>query len=330
MCTKDHVVSWLQDVHVCKFRASIILAHPSVDGSAATLRFSKISSDMTSTLSHWKKHLHGKHGGVGESDESLLKTSQQEEELPARARRPERRWTYILSLAVNVFLFIVLLSLTISSPIVKTVDLCQQIYTPVESIDYSLTTWDLSEPSIEDDWTGPATPERNKRWKALHDVGRIRLSKDQAARLHNKTAAAQYGPGEDYPVLMNVFHDLHCLDSLRLMTAYLLDSDHGWNATYNPYTLPWPNDFHDGPHSLDYAYHCFNALRLSIQCASDVTPIVFQYRQDLDIVVNSFAVTHTCRNFDAIRSWALEHSYREPFERDGPRDHQGLCNPDGC
>lgn len=220
-------MSWLQDVHVCKFRASIILAHPSVDGSAATLRFSKISSDMTSTLSHWKKHLHGKHGGVGESDESLLKTSQQEEELPARARRPERRWTYILSLAVNVFLFIVLLSLTISSPIVKTVDLCQQIYSkernlsmsiqhlrlaaPVESIDYSLTTWDLSEPSIEDDWTGPATPERNKRWKALHDVGRIRLSKDQAARLHNKTAAAQYGPGEDYPVLMNVFHDLHCL-----------------------------------------------------------------------------------------------------------------------
>lgn len=64
---------------------------------------------------------------------------------------------------------------------------------------------------IDDDYAGPPTPERNEKWRALHYVGDTRLSKFEASQIHNKTAAAQPGSDEDFPIVLTVFHDLHCL-----------------------------------------------------------------------------------------------------------------------
>lgn len=171
-------------------------------------------------------------------------------------------------------------------------------------------------PTEDDDYAGPATPERNARWRALHQVGNTRLSKAEASRLHNKTAAAQAGTDEDYPIVLNVFHDLHCLvricfripcssplkfdkDSIRIAFDYLRDPD--WNSTYNPYTVPWPGSYEgSGPHSTAHAHHCFNSIRQALQCSSDVTPVVFKYYSGKDQIRSNFDVLHTCRNFDAV------------------------------
>ena len=78
-------------------------------------------------------------------------------------------------------------------------------------IEYHNRKFDNPIPKIDDDYAGPPTPERDARWRALHYVGDTRLSKSQAARLLNKTAAAQPGSDKDYPIVLTVFHDLHCL-----------------------------------------------------------------------------------------------------------------------
>lgn len=87
-------------------------------------------------------------------------------------------------------------------------------------------------------------------------------------------------------------------DAIRLTLGYLRDPQ--WNSTYNPYTIPWPEAFVDGHYSVDHAHHCMNGIRQSLQCHADVTPQVFQYVPERDMVRSNFNVLHTCRNFDAV------------------------------
>ena len=90
--------------------------------------------------------------------------------------------------------------------------------------------------------------------------------------------------------------------------------DPKWNSTYNPYTVPWPENFENGLYSPGHAHHCFNSIRQSLQCFSDVTPEVFQYDPGRDTVLTRMNVLHTCRNFDAVcelPSFALAGSFVE-------------------
>ena len=77
-------------------------------------------------------------------------------------------------------------------------------------------------PKIDDGYSGPPTPERDAKWRALHYVGDTRLSKSEASRIHNKTAAAQPDTDEDYPIVLTVFHDLHCLVCIYLLYYFLI------------------------------------------------------------------------------------------------------------
>jgi len=100
-------------------------------------------------------------------------------------------------------------------------------------------------------------------------------------------------------VMLRVFKD-----SIRLTLGYMRDPK--WNATYNPYTEPWPEHFEHGKFGTGHAHHCFNAIRESLQCTSDLTPIVFQYDEEHDVVLTRGSVVHTCKNFEAVsESWDL-------------------------
>lgn len=99
-------------------------------------------------------------------------------------------------------------------------------------IEYRNQIFDSPSPKIQDGYAGPPTPERNKKWEALHYVGDTRLSKFEATRIHNKTAAAQPNTNEDYPIVLTVFHDLHCLVCLLSSSSNCpTDSWQGLNST---------------------------------------------------------------------------------------------------
>ncbi|KAK7180244.1 hypothetical protein PSPO01_13660 [Paraphaeosphaeria sporulosa] len=55
--------------------------------------------------------------------------------------------------------------------------------------------------------------------------------------------------------------------------------------------------------------HCVDALRLSLMCTADVTPVTFIDDSAVPRRQNSlpdFSTKHTCRNFDAIVAWSWE------------------------
>jgi len=131
------------------------------------------------------------------------------------------------------------------------------------------------------------------------------ITYEEAKLLPNKTAPEKEYPGSGYPIVLNVFHDLHCIDSARQVIYYFLDEK--WNATYNPYTLyKTPNDalwdFGGRDMGIVHVDHCIDALRQSAQCNVDITPNVFQWSEKAGMVRARATVVHECRNFEKVRA----------------------------
>ncbi|KAF3909936.1 hypothetical protein ABW20_dc0101629 [Dactylellina cionopaga] len=197
------------------------------------------------------------------------------------------------------------------------------IYSPVQdAVHYELKTFESSFHN-NSAYTGYPDSEINQRWKQLYRVGNSRISKAEAAQLPNKTIAATKG-SDDYLVVISVFHDLHCLDRLRQSLWYFYDDQ--WNSTYNPFTAERPATYKpDGLNGIVHLDHCINIIRQSLQCFSDVTPYVFQWSEEAQSVHAYANVVHTCRNFEAVREWALERTFTGSWDGVDHRDEQGHC-----
>lgn len=129
------------------------------------------------------------------------------------------------------------------------------------------------------------------------------ITEEEAKQLPNKTMPESPYEGSGYLIVLNVFHDLHCIDSLRLALYYFLDDQ--WNSTYNPYTLfEHPDDalWAKGGRDLSIMHldHCIDALRQSTQCNGDITPNVYQWSEKWGEVRAWATVVHECRNFDNV------------------------------
>jgi hypothetical protein len=129
------------------------------------------------------------------------------------------------------------------------------------------------------------------------------ITEEEAKQLPNKTVPEAPYEGSGYLIVLNVFHDLHCIDSLRLGLYYFLDDQ--WNSTYNPYTLfEHPDDalWAKGGRDLSIMHldHCIDALRQSTQCNGDITPNVYQWTEKWGEIRAWATVAHECRNFDNV------------------------------
>ncbi|ORY58076.1 uncharacterized protein BCR38DRAFT_460921 [Pseudomassariella vexata] len=103
--------------------------------------------------------------------------------------------------------------------------------------------------------------------------------------------------GGGYLGLLEIFHLLHCLDSLRQATFYNWDS-----------TLTLRPD------------HCIDAVRFSLMCTSDVTPITFFDSESLpgrQLPLPNFSSLHTCRNLDQILEWNMNNPNQVLWEETG-------------
>ena len=63
---------------------------------------------------------------------------------------------------------------------------------------------------------------------------------------------------------------------------------------------------------LTEADHCIETLRTNLMCQSDIGVFTFklfpEYGFADDDYWPDFNTLHTCRNFEAVRAWAVEHT----------------------
>jgi hypothetical protein len=167
-------------------------------------------------------------------------------------------------------------------------------------------------------------PTSNNIWQK---VGISRIPKSSAAQLVNKTVPIPGDPGY-YVVSLNVFHQLHCLVSLQFLTIFsLATSKNIWNLQnmvrkrlYS--TQAYAAD--DELMGIEHIEHCIDALRQSLMCSADITPLPWTWVEEDNESKEVATVAHTCRDFEKIRGWAMEnkikHFDRKVYVEDELRD----------
>jgi len=86
-------------------------------------------------------------------------------------------------------------------------------------------------------------------------VGINRIPRPAAAQLVNKTLPIPGEPGQ-YAILLNVFHQLHCLNMLR-------------KRLYDKTDYPPDHE----TMGMEHMEHCYDSLRQSLMCSADLTPL---------------------------------------------------------
>ncbi|KAF7346864.1 hypothetical protein MSAN_01825800 [Mycena sanguinolenta] len=144
----------------------------------------------------------------------------------------------------------------------------------------------------------PPSPELDEMWHNLYKGGITRITKDDAARLPNKTEAI---PGDDghYIAELGMFHTLHCLNKIRMA----LDPDYypDWRISTSKNWIP------SQKYATEHLWHCLDYVRQAIMCSGDTNMIVWQWEDASNTTVHKANVAHTCRKFDKLQAWAKEH-----------------------
>ncbi|EME47023.1 hypothetical protein DOTSEDRAFT_41548 [Dothistroma septosporum NZE10] len=150
----------------------------------------------------------------------------------------------------------------------------------------------------EVEYVGPPSTKIEQAWKEL--------LRDELPTM-TKAEAAPFGDGlrplpddGEYHFEPDMFHSLHCLNTIRMELIPVL-----YNTTTPRYTYrknriaELIKDSHWG---VTHVEHCLDKLRQAIMCHGDLTPSPMYSWPDFPL---QFGVsgTHTCRKFEPIRKW---------------------------
>ncbi|KAE9376386.1 hypothetical protein N431DRAFT_462223 [Stipitochalara longipes BDJ] len=178
-------------------------------------------------------------------------------------------------------------------------------YSPIfGKLPISLTTrksngsfWPQNPPSI---YQLPPSPEVDAAWSRLSDTHGIALTALELESMGKETAeswpypSSYHIPGHSaqettYMGLINVFHQIHCLDIFRKLA---------WPDYYGEFwthTSAFPFQEHVG--------HCQYMLLQTLMCHADLEVITFGKVRGTPGPFPDFSVEQKCRDFDSILRW---------------------------
>ncbi|KAI1820839.1 hypothetical protein F4861DRAFT_533432 [Xylaria intraflava] len=126
-------------------------------------------------------------------------------------------------------------------------------------------------------------------------LGWLKISQEKVDAMDQ--SSVEFHDGSGYFFGMDVFHQLHCLNYLRKKTILY---NHLYPSSGEIEDQQVPPEFH--------IPHCIDSIRLSLQCHADTTLVPQRWA---DGWLEPWAIwtnKHTCRNFNAIRDWAVENA----------------------
>ncbi|KAI9036335.1 uncharacterized protein KD926_002047 [Aspergillus affinis] len=138
---------------------------------------------------------------------------------------------------------------------------------------------------------GEPDEKTNAAWDSLMDVRLIHLNEQQAKYLGAPTARQYNSSPGSYVGVLEVFHQLHCLNRIRLAFYTDLKGEYGENADI----------------IRRHTYHCFDYLRQSFMCLADVNIGPVGWNATTETYIAEGDGVRECRNFDIIHEWAKKH-----------------------
>ncbi|KAI0392420.1 hypothetical protein F5Y17DRAFT_362327 [Xylariaceae sp. FL0594] len=132
-------------------------------------------------------------------------------------------------------------------------------------------------------WVGDPSPEIDGLWDGFQDIWNVLLDGTEADLVRQKTLMYN-----GYWITgLDVFHQLHCLDTLR-------------RALYPDY---YPREA-SAQTQLLHQEHCVDYLRQAIMCHADTTPVPQKWLPQANRFGPDFATVHTCGSVDELVDWS--------------------------
>ncbi|KAF7978949.1 hypothetical protein HWV62_44173 [Athelia sp. TMB] len=169
---------------------------------------------------------------------------------------------------------------------------------------------------------GPPNDEVDAAWHELYAAGISAIPKSAAALLPNRTEAYT-GDEKHYIIELDVFHQLHCLVrfptiigklAANLVGAQNLVRKAAWPEYYPEAREARYSPLNGGGGIFDHVDHCLNAIRESLVCNADLTPVTWHWNERDQISGVEFNAVHTCVNWENIHTWAGENAARIKFD----------------
>ncbi|KAL2060127.1 hypothetical protein VTL71DRAFT_9949 [Oculimacula yallundae] len=220
----------------------------------------------------------------------------------------------ILWIAQAAF-FLLSLTLLMASRSGQTNVLCKcpatksSTYSPTQpAVDY-ITTQFQGSLNLESVYKGTPRKELDDAWDALSPGSilpgpTLSISEQELQSIGKDSMAnatvqipAEFGGG--YFATLEVFHNLHCLNLVRM-------------ATYMEY---YESKHAFGDHWLrNHVDHCIDMIRQRLTCTADIGLVTAVWVDGYSEPYPDFSTQHQCRNFDKIREWALDRSLNVSME----------------
>jgi len=175
------------------------------------------------------------------------------------------------------------------------------VYSPAqEAIEYKLLKFNFGFGDDMTPYMGPPSPEVDAAWAALYPYPAAAVPKSEAAKMANKTSPIP-GDESNYMVIPEVFHTLHCLNTLRKAL----------HPEYYNFTATELDRLLFRPKHMD---HCIDTIRQTLMCSGDITPLVWAWDEEKNMTLGRTDTVHVCRDFGKIQEWAEEHRMHGFFD----------------
>ncbi|KAI3343794.1 hypothetical protein F4824DRAFT_441285 [Ustulina deusta] len=277
-------------------------------GFSSAFRYSYLASQGTSSESVEEQHL------VHQHDHSE-KTG---------AQLPESRYHFYLLRFFPVFPWILavvstglLLYSVLRVPNELTCTRLLNPYSPAiedDIVEYYDTNFE-NEFAHKTKYRGPPTPEIEAAWDRIWNFGGIEVPLDGPARLGKASKSfvhVDWDEARGYSGMLEVFHQLHCLNLIRQYT---------WKDYYNDNLREWLEEgdnhlfvdlnvsSHASVGDRMHVDHCIETLRLQLMCNADLTPMLVLKDDSVAIGTKAdFDVHHKCRRWDNVVAWQRIHT----------------------
>ncbi|KAE8163763.1 hypothetical protein BDV40DRAFT_132183 [Aspergillus tamarii] len=209
-------------------------------------------------------------------DEEKVNSKQSEQDStnlrPPHRKQSRLRLPFILSVLVNIFLVSIVLQLQSRAPCIGRSNFAGLTRTIPK-------TWGPNE-AIND-------TEQDALWESTsYDAGNIALS-DTYAREAGLPRAQRFPWDQEKGIyLINAYHNLHCVKTLRTALVEFRDG--------REQSSPW-----------GHLAHCLLVLRDEVMCEADDTPRYTGFQPNQK---SGLGQVRMCRDFEQLERWALENT----------------------